>query len=168
VGIAQVDTENFPAFGLTPENAFDACTNLHAGAAILQDSYDKALRHGLRGQQALFHAFEAYNSGQLWGDSSYANTVLRSAGIPVYVRSSGKMEFRRLAYVLSWSAPIQPANHPAGSPEIPVAAAALSVNTSKVPDGTHAVQALPPTSAPAPSPTPPSAPNGAAYVLHWG
>jgi len=145
VGIAQVDTENFAAFGLTPENAFDACRNLHVGAAILQSSYAKALRHGMTGQVALFHAFEAYNSGQLWGDSSYANAVLRSAGIPVYVQSSGRMVFRKIAYVLTWSPPI--------------AAAATSVtgsSASVAPKKKPRVQSPEKTEG-----------NGAAYVMQW-
>ncbi|OFC60509.1 peptidase M56 [Acidithiobacillus caldus] len=103
VGIAQVDTENFAAYGLTPENAFDACTNLRVGAKILQSDYARAAARFGPGQVALYHAFEAYNSGHLWGDAHYANTVLRSAGIPVYVQSSGKMVYRPLATVFSWS-----------------------------------------------------------------
>ena len=89
VGIAQVDTENFAAYGLTPENAFDACTNLRVGAKILQSDYARAAARFGPGQVALYHAFEAYNSGHLWGDAHYANMVLRSAGIPVYVQSGG-------------------------------------------------------------------------------
>ena len=89
VGIAQVDTENFAAYGLTPENAFDASTNLRVGAKILQSDYARAAARFGPGQVALYHAFEAYNSGHLWGDAHYANMVLRSAGIPVYVQSGG-------------------------------------------------------------------------------
>lgn len=120
VGIAQVDTENFAAFGLTPSNAFNACRNLGVGAAILKASWQKALRHGMTGQVALFHAFEAYNSGQLWGDSNYANAVLRAAGLPVWVGSGGRgygisngalsLAYRAnplapLVFAVSWSTP---------------------------------------------------------------
>ncbi|UTV80123.1 lytic transglycosylase domain-containing protein [Acidithiobacillus sp. YTS05] len=107
VGLAQVDTENFAAFGLTPQNAFQACTNLHAGGEILQADYQKAvLRYG-PGQYALYHAFEAYNSGHLWGDAHYANAVLRSAGIPVLV-TAGSLAYRPrasapLVFSVSWT-----------------------------------------------------------------
>ena len=124
VGIAQVDTENFAAFGLTPFNAFDACTNLRVGAQILSAGYRRAVAQFGPGQVALFHAFEAYNSGRLWGDASYANRILRSAGIPVYVQSSGHMVFRRLAYVLSWGAyPVRATPVQAGKAQNPSAAA---------------------------------------------
>ncbi|WP_437559523.1 lytic transglycosylase domain-containing protein [Acidithiobacillus sulfuriphilus] len=86
VGIAQVDTQNFAAFGLTPKTAFNACANLRVGAEILRANWQQALHAGLRGQPALYHAFEAYNSGRLWGDAIYANRILGAAGAPVFVQ----------------------------------------------------------------------------------
>ncbi|MGE0047570.1 MAG: lytic transglycosylase domain-containing protein [Acidithiobacillus sp.] len=80
VGLAQVDTGNFAAFGLTPRTAFNACANLRAGSEILHMDWQQALASGYRGQQALYHAFEAYNSGRLWGDAQYANRILGAAG----------------------------------------------------------------------------------------
>lgn len=88
VGIAQVDSDNFVAYGLNLQNAFDPCTNLRVGAEILKSGYLRATRHFGPGQLALYHAFEAYNSGALWGDSAYANRVLRAAGIPVSVQGN--------------------------------------------------------------------------------
>jgi len=93
VGLAQVDTENFAAYGLTPQNAFEPCTNLRVGGEILRASWREALRHGLSGQVALYHSFEAYNSGRLWGDRVYANRILRAAGIPVSLQGG----FERIA-----------------------------------------------------------------------
>jgi type IV secretion system protein VirB1 len=98
VGLAQVDTENFAAYGLTPQTAFDPCTNLRAGGAILQASWRQALGHGMSGQMALYHSFEAYNSGRLWGDSVYANRVLRAAGVPVNLQGG----FER---IVQWKPP---------------------------------------------------------------
>jgi len=82
VGIAQVDTENFAAYGLTPATAFDACTNLRVGAQILTAAYRQAVATFGSGQTALYHAFEAYNSGRLWGDSIYAKRILAASGHP--------------------------------------------------------------------------------------
>ncbi|MGC9217128.1 lytic transglycosylase domain-containing protein, partial [Acidithiobacillus sp.] len=82
VGLAQVDTGNFAAFGLTPQNAFNACANLRAGGEILHMDWQQALSSGYRGQLALYHAFEAYNSGRLRGDAQYANRILGAAGAP--------------------------------------------------------------------------------------
>lgn len=148
VGIAQVDTENFAATGLTPENAFDACANLHAGAAILTGAYRKAVAVYGPAQRALFHAFQGYNSGRLWGDAGYANAVLRAAGIPVHVQASAHMVFRHLAYVVSWTPIVKK----------PVAGA---TSGSSLGD---------PASAPAPAApvhTTQTDRSGVAYVLRW-
>ncbi|WP_312283643.1 lytic transglycosylase domain-containing protein [Candidatus Igneacidithiobacillus taiwanensis] len=85
VGIAQVDSENFAQYHLTPKTALNACRNLQAGAQILQADWQQALSRGMTGQAALYHAFEAYNSGHLFGDSVYAKRVLGAAGSPVFL-----------------------------------------------------------------------------------
>ena len=119
VGIAQVDTGNFAAFGLTPRTAFNACANLRVGAAILRMDWQQALAGGYRGQQALYHAFEAYNSGRLWGDAQYANRILGAADVPVsvnhgglrYVSSINKVPPTNPFPQFRWLAkPVQPAN----------------------------------------------------------
>ncbi|MFA6183404.1 lytic transglycosylase domain-containing protein [Acidithiobacillus sp.] len=88
VGIAQVDSENFQHYGLTVRSAFNACTNIHVGGKILQAAWFQAKHAGLHGQTALFHAFEAYNSGGITGDGGYARAIYRAAGIPTYVHVS--------------------------------------------------------------------------------
>ncbi|WP_248884332.1 lytic transglycosylase domain-containing protein [Acidithiobacillus acidisediminis] len=129
VGLAQVDTENFATFGLTPATAFDACTNLRAGAQILTAAYRRAVATFGPGQSALYHAFEAYNSGRLWGDGVYARRILAAFGHPFPLGAGGvcplsspshgrayrvetvrwnpgrahaRPEPSRLAYVLTW------------------------------------------------------------------
>ncbi len=89
VGIGQVDTENFAAVGLNIDNVFNACTNLHAAGQILQAAYRQSESAYGPGQVALFHAFEAYNSGSLRGDGAYANKILWAAGLPVQVTGGG-------------------------------------------------------------------------------
>lgn len=88
VGIAQIDTENFVRYHLTPQTALDACTNLRAGGEILRHGWQQALAHGLTGQSALYHTLETYNSGHLFGDSRYANRVFHAAGAPVFLNVS--------------------------------------------------------------------------------
>ncbi len=98
VGIAQVDTENFRAYGLTVHGAFNACRNLSVGAQILTSAYRKASLVYGPGQEALYHAFEIYNSGRLVGDSSYSRKILASAGIPVTVLANGGLAFRTVQH----------------------------------------------------------------------
>ncbi|MEY2340982.1 lytic transglycosylase domain-containing protein [Acidithiobacillus sp. IBUN Pt1247-S3] len=114
VGLAQVDTENFASYGLNPSNAFNACTNLRAGAKILNADYRKATAAYGPGEAALYHAFEAYNSGHLRGDAVYANRVLAAAGIPVQMGSGGGLSYAwrpnaPLAFVETWGG-AKPAN----------------------------------------------------------
>nr|WP_226856667.1 lytic transglycosylase domain-containing protein [Acidithiobacillus caldus] len=94
VGIAQVDTENFAAYGLRPSNAFNVCRNLRVGGQILSADYVRSVSRFGPGQTALFHAFEAYNSGALWGDSGYANRILTAAGVPVEVSAPVGQSYR--------------------------------------------------------------------------
>ena len=110
VGIAQVDTENFAAYGLTPATALDACTNIRVGARILEAAYKQSAAVYGPGQVALFHAFEAYNSGRLIGDPGYADKILSAAGIPVEVQNGGALVYHHVSnfyqpFVLHWHFP---------------------------------------------------------------
>ena len=107
VGIAQVDTENFREYGLTPTTALNACANLHAGAAILQAAWKTAQReYPGNPQRALFHAFEIYNSGAPIGDRGYANHILAAAGIPVLIQSDGAMRYHAVS-AAAFALPVQ-------------------------------------------------------------
>lgn len=101
VGLGQVDTENFRAYGLTPKTAFNVCSNIRVAGMILTRDYQAAKEKYGPGQTALYHAFEAYNSGRLNGDTQYANRILAGAG----VRAPIKLTVRQpgpLVYVGTW------------------------------------------------------------------
>ena len=98
VGIAQVDTENFSTYHLTPATALNACTNIRVGARILQAAYKQAVAAYGPGQVALSHAFEAYNSGRLNDDPAYANKILAAAGIPVMVQGNGSLAYHHVRH----------------------------------------------------------------------
>ncbi|WP_085344647.1 lytic transglycosylase domain-containing protein [Vibrio sp. ArtGut-C1] len=42
LGLMQINKKNFPAYGLTIERAFDACTNIEVGADIYAKCYQRA------------------------------------------------------------------------------------------------------------------------------
>ncbi|OCH65467.1 hypothetical protein A6E00_13440 [Vibrio diabolicus] len=42
LGLMQINKKNFPAYGLTIEKAFDACTNIEVGADIYAKCYQRA------------------------------------------------------------------------------------------------------------------------------
>jgi type IV secretion system protein VirB1 len=88
VGLSQVNSENFAAYGLAPATALDSCRNLHAGSAILAEAYSRALRTNWTGapirtrqdvylqqQESLVHALSAYNTGGFFAGMGYARNV---------------------------------------------------------------------------------------------
>jgi type IV secretion system protein VirB1 len=79
-GLMQINSRNYPAYGLSADNVFDPCVNVAVGGAILTAAWTQASRAGLRGQVALWHAVQAYNSGNLRGAPAYAQRVWAAAG----------------------------------------------------------------------------------------
>jgi type IV secretion system protein VirB1 len=64
-GLAQVNSSNFSRLGLTPENLFDPCTNLRAGAVVLGECLFLAEARLGEGPQAEEGALSCYNTGSL-------------------------------------------------------------------------------------------------------
>ena len=62
-GIAQVNTVNFKATGLTVETMFEPCANIRAGAQVLTDCYTRAWARFKHEQTALRAALSCYQSG---------------------------------------------------------------------------------------------------------
>lgn len=63
MGLMQINVKNLGALNLSVERVFDPCTNIQAGAKVLQNFYQKSARNVGQGQQALRHAISAYNTG---------------------------------------------------------------------------------------------------------
>ena len=85
MGLAQINSKNLPALGLTVEQVFDPCTNVAAGASILAMGYQRA--------GSLGGALSIYNTGR--ADSkigvTYAQKVFRQAGVRVPAIPGGQM-----------------------------------------------------------------------------
>lgn len=85
MGLAQINSKNLPALGLSVEQVFDPCTNIAAGASILAAGYKKT--GSLRG------ALGIYNTGQ--PDSrvaaAYAQRVFAQAGVKVPAIPGGQL-----------------------------------------------------------------------------
>lgn len=77
MGLAQINSKNLAALGLTVEQVFDPCTNIAAGAGILARGYQKT--------GSLGSALSIYNTGR--SDSkigaAYAQKVFGLAGVNV-------------------------------------------------------------------------------------
>ena len=97
VGIAQIDSDNFAQYGLTPEIALDPCMNLRVGSMMLTSLYGQeyAALAGepdvARKQHALSRALQRYNSGKPTGDQKYVAAILMAAG-QQYVRAATAYE----------------------------------------------------------------------------
>lgn len=67
VGLAQVNRNNWPVYGLSERSAFDPCRNLAAGAAILQGCFELArqahARASIDAQSDLRASLSCYASG---------------------------------------------------------------------------------------------------------
>jgi type IV secretion system protein VirB1 len=77
MGLAQINSKNLPALGLSVDQAFDPCTNIAAGASVLATGYQKT--------GSLSAALSTYNTGR--ADSkvgaAYAQKVFQQAGVKV-------------------------------------------------------------------------------------
>jgi soluble lytic murein transglycosylase-like protein len=89
LGIAQIDSMNFPGFGVNVHTLFDPCINLSIGAKILSDDYAFAARRYRDAQVALRHAIGMYNTGRPNGGARYIARVVAAAAIrDGYAKSS--------------------------------------------------------------------------------
>ena len=65
VGLAQIHVSNVTLYGMTWEQAFDACQNLAVGQKILWNFYHRASASGYTGVAATWAALRGYNSGSV-------------------------------------------------------------------------------------------------------
>lgn len=108
MGLAQINSKNLPALGLSVTQVFDPCTNVAAGASILAAGYEQT--------GSLGSALSMYNTGR--SDSkvglAYAQKVFAQAGVKVPGIPGGQLA----------KLPAGPsfATHPAALPPVRLAA----------------------------------------------
>ena len=103
VGLAQIHVSNVNLYGMTWEQAFDACENLAVGQKILWNFYHRASASGYSGVAAIWAALRGYNSGGVDRAVSdeYANRIFAymssapaqvqiGVGVPVTTPASQK------------------------------------------------------------------------------
>ena len=85
MGLAQINSKNLPALGLSVDQVFDPCINLAAAAQILSAAYTKS--------GSLVGALSSYNTGR--ADSSrgvaYAQKIFAQAGSAVPAIPGGRL-----------------------------------------------------------------------------
>lgn len=84
MGLGQINNRNLPRLGISVEEIFDPCRNVFAAQTILRGSYlEAAGKHG-HGQDALYAAISAYNTGNFRGGFSngYVARVIQASKRP--------------------------------------------------------------------------------------
>lgn len=107
LGLMQINSVNLNKLGMTVEDAFTPCKNVHGGGTILAGNYKDASRK-IAGEQAALHAaISAYNTGnyQSGFSNGYVQRVLNNAGgttlagsaqvIPLSVASNSRTKARQ-------------------------------------------------------------------------
>lgn len=85
MGLGQVNNRNLKRLGLTVEQIFDPCTNLQASQTILSNNYSTAVKRYGPGDQALYAALSAYNTGNFTDGfaNGYVRKVLQASSLNV-------------------------------------------------------------------------------------
>ena len=89
---AQIHVSNVALYGMTWEQAFDACKNLAVGQKILWNFYHRASASGYSGVAAIWAALRGYNSGSVVRAISdeYANRIFAyMSSAPLQVQIGG-------------------------------------------------------------------------------
>ncbi|WP_409054105.1 transglycosylase SLT domain-containing protein [Variovorax sp. GrIS 2.14] len=123
VGLAQIHVSNVTLYGMTWEQAFDACQNLAVGQKILWNFYHRASASGYSGVAAIWAALRGYNSGGVDRAISddYANRIFAyMSSAPPQVQIGGGVPVPKPANdkaTLPFSVAASPT--PSGKPERP-------------------------------------------------
>lgn len=85
IGLSQINDRNLPRLGISIEDIFEPCTNVKAGAQILTQFYQSAMKQFGPGPKALRAALSSYNSGDFYRgeQDGYVDLVVRAAGKPL-------------------------------------------------------------------------------------
>lgn len=81
LGLTQLNTIHLRALALSIPQALDPCLNVWAGSLVLKRAYAAAKARYGTANDALFHAFEAYNSGRLDAAPRYASAVWHAGAL---------------------------------------------------------------------------------------
>jgi type IV secretion system protein VirB1 len=102
IGLMQVNVKNLSLLNLSVEQVFDPCTNITAGAQILQDFYLKSVKSIGQGQASLRRAISAYNTGNFSKGftNGYVAKVTQDRG--THVQSSSVVQAMLSGTTVAW------------------------------------------------------------------
>jgi hypothetical protein len=81
-GLMQINSANWEKLGLTPDNVFDVCENIRAGAKLFSESYSRAAATVSAARFPLTAALSAYNTGDFTSGvrNGYVTKVIENIG----------------------------------------------------------------------------------------
>ncbi len=85
MGLTQINNRNLKKLGITVEQVFNPCINLQASQAIISNNYMLAMKRYGPGNQALYAALSAYNTGNFVDGftNGYVHKVLQASALAV-------------------------------------------------------------------------------------
>lgn len=99
LGLAQINSNNLKAYGVSVREVFEPCTNVNVGSKILSKFYFKSVEKYGHGDVSLFHSLSAYNTGSFYKGPNYVLKILRAAGSKASISS------------VSWKQPVLKSNY---------------------------------------------------------
>jgi type IV secretion system protein VirB1 len=82
LGLAQLNSAHLSEYGLSVEQAFDPCTNVHVAMNVMLEAWEAASRRWGYSPYALYKAMEAYNGGT----GSWSGSPATRARVAHYAR----------------------------------------------------------------------------------
>jgi type IV secretion system protein VirB1 len=82
-GLMQINSANWEKLGLTPENVFDVCENIRAGAKLFSENHSRAAAILGPGRASFVSALSAYNTGDFTSGvhNGYVSRVVQNIHI---------------------------------------------------------------------------------------
>lgn len=89
IGLTGLNSRTLEKYRVSIEAAFDRCTNLSIGGAVLTENYLAAIKRYGPGQMALEAALSAYNTGDFWRgrENGYLAKYFSSPKLPTARRT---------------------------------------------------------------------------------
>ena len=89
IGLMGLNTRTLQQFHVSIQDAFDRCTNLSIGGAVLTRNYRAEVKRYGPGEMALEAALSAYNTGDFWRgrENGYLARYFGSAKVPARKRA---------------------------------------------------------------------------------
>lgn len=112
IGLAQINSNNLKAYGVSVRDVLEPCTNIYIGSRILSNFYLKSVEKYGPGEVSLFHSLSAYNTGSFYNGPKYVLKILNAAGSKASIsmvswrQPASKPDYRKTNQQFIFNSPI--------------------------------------------------------------